>query len=118
MTYYLGGIKCLGQAVIGNASQSQDDLKKLFNTILSDFCLAVFTLAMFSTISLAISRALSSLIYLPWPIEMILSVSPRPRWPRQVQSSDCCVSLLPTILLTNVASVNNPSEFSMNFKKY
>jgi len=45
----------------------------------------VFTLAISSTISLAILRALSHLIYLPWPIEMILSLKWCPRWPRQVQ---------------------------------
>ncbi len=44
---------------------------------------AVFTLAMLSLMSLT----MLCLIYLPWPIEVILSVSRRPRWPRQVKSS-------------------------------
>jgi hypothetical protein len=42
-----------------------------------------FTLAMLS----AMSHVSSHLIYLPWPIETIPSVSCRPRWPRQVQSN-------------------------------
>ncbi len=60
----------------------------------SSFCLApifenkaVFALAMFSTMSCSISRALSCLIFLPWSIETILTVLHHPRWPRQVQSS-------------------------------
>jgi hypothetical protein len=44
-----------------------------------------FTLAIFSTISCAISQVLSHLVY--------LSVSRRPRWPRQVQY----VSLSPAL---------------------
>jgi hypothetical protein len=41
-------------------------------------------------------------------IEMILSVSHRPRWPRQVQSCDCRMLLLLTVSLTNVVNVNDP----------
>ncbi len=33
-----------------------------------------------------ITRDVVRLIYLPWPIETIITVSHRPRWPRQVQS--------------------------------
>jgi hypothetical protein len=33
-----------------------------------------------------IVRHFAHLIYLPWPIETILTVSHHPRWPRQVQS--------------------------------
>jgi hypothetical protein len=44
-----------------------------------------FTLAMLSVITSAIMLATAALIYLPWPIEMILSVSRHPRWPMQVQ---------------------------------
>ncbi len=46
---------------------------------------AVFTLAMFSTISHTIRPTISCLIQLPWQIEMILSVLHHPRWPRQVK---------------------------------
>ncbi len=31
-----------------------------------------------------------------------------PRWPRQVQSCDCCMSLTLMVMLTNVANVNDP----------
>jgi hypothetical protein len=46
---------------------------------------AKYILAKFSAISQTITPAISCHIYLPWPIEMILSVSCYPRWPRQVQ---------------------------------
>jgi hypothetical protein len=52
-----------------------------------------FTLAIFSMISCVISQPLSHLFFLPWPIEMILSLSRRPRWPMQVQY----VLLLPAL---------------------
>jgi len=41
-------------------------------------------------------------------IEMILSVSRSPRYPRQKQSRDCHMLLLPTVLLINITNVNNP----------
>jgi hypothetical protein len=44
---------------------------------------AVFTLVILN----AMSHTMSHLIYLPWSIETILSVSRRPRLPIQVQSS-------------------------------
>ncbi len=47
---------------------------------------AVFTLVKFSVILPAISPAISCLPYLPWPIEMILSMLHCPRWPRQVKT--------------------------------
>ncbi len=38
-----------------------------------------------STFSIPCSNRRQSLLYLPWPLEMILSLSCRPRWPKQVQ---------------------------------
>ncbi len=45
----------------------------------------MFTLAKFSAKLLTIMPAIWRHICLPWPIEMILIVSHRPRWSRQVQ---------------------------------
>ncbi len=54
-----------------------------------------------------------SLLYLPWPpwaarqqIEMILSLSRCPRWPRQVQPCGCCRSLS-SVLFIDIKSLQN-----------
>ena len=52
-----------------------------------------FTLAKLSAISRTITPAISCRINLLWPIEMILSVSHCPRWPKQVQWWLSCVAL-------------------------
>ncbi len=41
-------------------------------------------------------------------LEIILSMLCCPKWPRQVQPHDCHMSMLPTVLLTNVANGNDP----------
>jgi hypothetical protein len=41
-------------------------------------------------------------------IEMILSVSRHPRWPRQVQSRDYHKLLSKMVSLINIANVNDP----------
>jgi hypothetical protein len=71
----------------------------------------MFTLAKFSTIISAILRcdiAFLTCLGQMREIDMILSLSHRPRWPRQVQSGDCCMSLSLTVMPTNAANVNDP----------
>ncbi len=47
-----------------------------------------------------------------------LFMSCRPRWPRQVQSRDCLVSLLLMVMLTNVANVTEPLYFKMHCPRW